>query len=150
VKCTPSAARTPRKAVSLSVRLDVVVQVVAQHTSRTLKFVSPFCTKHRMSSFLCVMNPESKFSEKSFSPALVQWPLSLQQREKRYLGSGGTMTHGFSPLAFKIGSTSSITFLKIPSGVVVTLPPQMESSVNFKWKGSGPIKLLKTNGTVTQ
>ncbi len=92
--------------------LAVVLHCVTQQASRTLKFVSPFWTRLLISSFLCWIKPESRFSAKSFSSALVQWLLSLQQRLKRYRGRGGMIMQDLSPFSFQDGQNVFDDFLE--------------------------------------
>ncbi len=102
--------------------LEVVEQGVTQHESTTLKSVTPWLTRFFIRSFFRRTNPDISADEYSGSLALVQWLLSLQQRENRYRGSGGSMMQGLFPLAFIIGVMFSTTFLKISGGVTTTLP----------------------------
>jgi hypothetical protein len=118
-KWTPSLLYTLPSSRNRSEMLDVVGQEVTQQESITLKLETPRLTRCFMRSFFRWTKPERSTSEKSLSFALVQWFISPQHREKRYLGNGGNTMHGF---AFSIGVMFSTIFLKVSGGVTTTFP----------------------------
>ncbi len=101
----PSLAVTFSSSASLAGMFSIGAQAVVQQASITLKSVIPLCTRFLIKAFLSLMKSDSNPDSKPGSFTLVQWLASPQQRENRYLGSGGIMIQGFVPFAFSIGST---------------------------------------------